>query len=116
LFFIFSSILFCFIVVSFSSGFWFFYSSLILLFYFYLMILIYIYYLRHAFIQCCASFPLLKWEYMYAMTAAIKNMDSAVTWPRYFCQEFHRIENSMDLKWKKQRHLLKNGSSELSVL
>ena len=39
--------------------------------------------LRHAFIQCCASFPLLRWEYLYAMAAAIKNMDSAVTWPRY---------------------------------
>jgi hypothetical protein len=35
--------------------------------------------LRHAFIQCCASFPLLRWEYLYAMAAAIKNMDSAVT-------------------------------------
>jgi hypothetical protein len=23
------------------------------------------------------------WEYLYAMVAAIKNMDSAVTWPRY---------------------------------
>jgi hypothetical protein len=33
--------------------------------------------LRHAFIQCCASFPLLRWEYLYAMAAAIKNMDSA---------------------------------------
>jgi hypothetical protein len=39
--------------------------------------------LRHAFIQCCASFPLLRWEYLYAMAAAIKNMDSAVTRPRY---------------------------------
>ena len=39
--------------------------------------------LRHAFIQCCASFPLLRWEYLYAMAAAIKNMDSADTWPRY---------------------------------
>ena len=39
--------------------------------------------LRHAFIQCCASFPLLRWEYLYAMAAVIKNMDSAITWPRY---------------------------------
>jgi hypothetical protein len=39
--------------------------------------------LRHAFIQYCAPFPLLRWEYLYAMAAAIKNMDSAVTWPRY---------------------------------
>jgi hypothetical protein len=31
----------------------------------------------------CAPFPLLRWEYLYAMAAAIKNMDSAVTWPRY---------------------------------
>ena len=35
--------------------------------------------LRHAFIQYCAPFPLLRWEYLYAMAAAIKNMDSAVT-------------------------------------
>ena len=39
--------------------------------------------LRHAFIQCCASFPLLRWEYLYAIAAVIKNMDSAITWPRY---------------------------------
>jgi hypothetical protein len=40
-------------------------------------------YLRHAFIQYCISFPLLRWEYLYAVAAAIKNMDSAVTWPQY---------------------------------
>ena len=49
----------------------------------YLMWTVPITHLRHAFIQCCASFPLLRWEYLYAMAAAIKNMDSAVTWPRY---------------------------------
>ena len=35
--------------------------------------------LKHGFIQCCASFPLLRWEYLNAMAAAIKNIDSAVT-------------------------------------
>jgi hypothetical protein len=49
----------------------------------YLMWTVPITHLRHAFIQCCASFLLLRWEYLYAMAAAIKNMDSAVTWPRY---------------------------------
>ena len=48
----------------------------------YLMWTVPITHLRHAFIQCCASFPLLRWEYMYAMAAAIRNMDLAVTWPR----------------------------------
>ena len=48
----------------------------------YLMWIVPIIHLRHAFIQCCASFPLLRWEYLYAMAAAIKNMDLAVTWPR----------------------------------
>ena len=49
----------------------------------YLMWTVPITHLRHAFVQCCASFPLLRWKYLYAMAAAIKNMDSAVTWPRY---------------------------------
>jgi hypothetical protein len=49
----------------------------------YLMWTVPITHLRHAFVQCCASFPLLRWDYLYAMAAAIKNMDSAVTWPRY---------------------------------
>ena len=48
----------------------------------YLMWIVPITHFRHAFIQCCASFPLLRWEYLYAMAAAIKNMDLAVTWPR----------------------------------
>jgi hypothetical protein len=37
----------------------------------YLMWTVPITHLRHAFIQCCASFPLLRWEYLYAMAAAI---------------------------------------------
>ena len=49
----------------------------------YLMWTLPITHLRHAFIQCCASFPLLRWVYLFAMAAAIKNMDSADTWPRY---------------------------------
>jgi hypothetical protein len=53
----------------------------------YLMWTVPITHLRHAFIQCCASFPLLRWEYLYAMAADIKNMDSAVTWPRYQTQK-----------------------------
>ena len=40
----------------------------------YLMWTVPITHLRHVFIQCCASFPLLRWEYLYAMAAAIKNM------------------------------------------
>jgi hypothetical protein len=48
----------------------------------YLMWTVPITHLRHAFIQCCASFLLLKWEYLYAMAAAIKNMDLVFTWPR----------------------------------
>ena len=38
----------------------------------YLMWTVQITHIRDAFIQCCASFPLLRWEYMYAMAAAIK--------------------------------------------
>jgi hypothetical protein len=49
----------------------------------YLMWTVPINHLRHAFIQCCASFPLLRREHLYAMAASIKNMDSAVTWLRY---------------------------------
>jgi hypothetical protein len=49
----------------------------------YLMWTVPITHLRHAFMQCCVSFPLLRWVYLFAMAAAIKNMDSAVTWPRY---------------------------------
>ena len=54
----------------------------------YLMWTVQITHLRHAFVQCCASFPLLGWEYLYAMAAAIINVDSAVTWHRYQTKKF----------------------------
>jgi hypothetical protein len=60
----------------------------------YLMWTVPITHLRHAFIQYCAPFPLLRWEYLYAMAAAIKNMDSAVTWPLEMDSKFqHRMDN-----------------------